>query len=58
MKMFNHDTLFVMPFHEIYLLDYLISYYGTSIPMESNQTNKSIHCHSPFMNVHELSYSR
>ena len=40
MKMHNFDTLFFMPFHEIYLLDYLISYYGTSIPMGSNQTRR------------------
>ena len=38
MKMHNLDRLFLMSFHEGYLLDYLISYYGTSIPMGSNQT--------------------
>ena len=36
MKMYNLDRLFSMPFHEVYLLDYLISYYGTSIPIGSN----------------------
>ena len=27
MKMYNLDTLFLMPFHDVYLLDYLISCY-------------------------------
>ena len=57
MKMHNLDRLFIMSFHEVYLLDCLISYYQTSIPMGNNQTlggNKSFHCHSPFMDVHEL----
>ena len=39
-KMHNLDRLFLMPFHKVYLLDYLISYYGTSIPMGSNQTRR------------------
>ena len=38
MKMHNLDRPFLMSFHVVYLLDYLISYYGTSIPMGSNQT--------------------
>ena len=53
MKMHNLDRLFIMSFHEVYLLDCLISYYQTSIPM-GNNGNKSFHCHSPFMDVHEL----
>ena len=40
MKMHNLDTIFLMPFHEVYLLDYLISYYGASILMGSNQTRE------------------
>ena len=40
MKVNNLDTLFLMPFHEVYLLDYLISCYGTSILMGSNQTRR------------------
>ena len=40
MKMDNLDRLFLMPSHEVYLLNYLIFYYGTSIPMDSNQTQK------------------
>ena len=48
MKMHNLDRLFLMPFHEVYLLNYIVSYYGTSIPMGSN------HCHYPFMNAHKL----
>ena len=40
MKMHNLDRLFLMPFHELYLLDYFNSYYGTSIPMGSNQTRR------------------
>ena len=40
MKMHNLDRLFLMPFNEVYLLDYLIFYYGTSIPMGSNQTRR------------------
>ena len=38
MKMHDLDTLLLMSFHEVYLLDYLIPYYGTSIPVGSNQT--------------------
>ena len=44
MKMYNLDTLFLIHysklliFHKVNLLDYLISYCGTSIPMGSNQT--------------------
>ena len=48
MKMHNLDRLFLMPFHEVYLLNYIVSYYGASIPKGSN------HCHSPFMNAHKL----
>ena len=33
--MYSPDRPFSMPFHEAYLLDYLISNYGTSIPMEA-----------------------
>ena len=40
MKMYNLDRLFSMSLHEVYLLDYLISYAGTSIPMGSNQTGR------------------
>ena len=36
----NLDTPFLMPFHEVYLLGYFISYYGTSIPMCSNQSRR------------------
>ena len=36
--MYNLDKLLLMPFHEDFFLDYLISYYGTCIPMGSNQT--------------------
>ena len=56
MKIYNLDRLFSMPFHEVYLLGYLISDYG--IPCQWAVTklggNKSFHCHSPFMNVHAL----
>ena len=34
------DRLLLMPFDEVCLLDYLISYYGASIPMGSNQTRR------------------
>ena len=34
MMMHNLDTLFLMLFHEVYVLDYLVSYYG------SNKTRK------------------
>ena len=38
MKMHDPDRLLLMPFHEVYLLDFLVSYYEASIPMGSNQT--------------------
>ena len=38
--MSNLDRLFLMPFYEVYLLGYLISYYGISIPMGSSQTRR------------------
>ena len=38
MKIHNLDRLFLMPFHEVYLLDNLISYYETSTAMDSDQT--------------------
>ena len=40
MKMHNLDRLFIMSFHEVYLLDCLTSYYQTSIPMGNNQTRR------------------
>ena len=42
MKMHNLDIIFLIPFREVYLLDYLISFNGTSIPMDSNQTRKQL----------------
>ena len=42
MKMHNLDRIFLIPFREVYLLDYLISFNGTSIPMDSNQTRKQL----------------
>ena len=42
MKMHDLDTLFLMTFHEVYLLNYLISYDGISIPMCSNQNSETI----------------
>ena len=47
----NLDTLFLMPFHGVYLLDYLVSYQWA---VSKLGVNKSFGCHSPFMNVHEL----
>ena len=41
MKMNYLDRLFLMPFHEVYLLDYLIYCYGTSIAMGTNHTGSS-----------------
>ena len=38
--MHNFDRLFLMPFDEVYLLEYLIYYYERSIPMVSNQTRR------------------
>ena len=43
MKMHNLDTLFLMPIHEVYLLDYLISYYGEFIPIAS-KCHKYLSC--------------
>ena len=40
--MHNLDRIFLIPFREVYLLDYLISFNGTSIPMDSNQTRKQL----------------
>ena len=56
MKMYNLDTLFLMPFHDVYLLDYLISCYERLYQWAVTKLgdNKSFPCHSPFMNVHEL----
>ena len=54
--MHNLDTLFLVPFYEVYLLDYVISYYGASIQLAVTKLggNKDFHCHFPFMNVHKL----
>ena len=40
MKMHNLDREFLMPVDEAYLLDCLITYYGTSIPMGSKKTRR------------------
>ena len=40
--MYNLGRLFLIPFYEVYLSDYLTSYYGTFIPMGSKQTFEAI----------------
>ena len=40
MKMHNLDRLFLITFDEVYLLDYLVSNYGTSILMGSKQARR------------------
>ena len=40
MKMHDLDTLLLMSFDEVYLLDYLTPYYGTSMPVGINQTRR------------------
>ena len=41
--------IFLLSFHEVYLFDYLISYYGRSTPMGIDQS-KSLHFPSSFRN--------
>ena len=64
MRMHYLDSLFLMPFHKVYLLFKLLSNFITiQFPIMEHPYlwavnnlggNKSFHCHSPFMNAHEL----
>ena len=38
MKIHNFDRIKLMPFDEVLLLDYLVYFYGTSIPRNSHQS--------------------
>ena len=40
--MHNLDRLFIMPFHEVYLLGYFISYYETFEAMGNSQTRRQL----------------
>ena len=51
----NPDGLFVMPFQELYLLDYLQSALTVcQWRVTKLEVTKSFYCHFPFMNAHEL----